>query len=132
MVPESEKTHVATSKKKFKVRRKQTKTETKQMIYKFSCFDDYCNFIEYLSKNNLTMTSNIAKEISVYTYKNEYYLILTNIYKENSNIVKFCNSIIEFANFIHHTDLFVSKLYECGNIVIKNNAIETSLKHFKV
>lgn len=130
IIPESDKTCPSTSKKKFKVKRKQTKTEAKEMIYRFNCFDDYCNFIEYLSKNNLTTASNIAKEISVYTYKNQYYLILNNIDQENISTLKFCNSIIEFGSFIHHTDLFVSKLYECGKVVIKNNAIETSLKHF--
>lgn len=132
MVPETEKQNSITPRKKFKVRRKESKTEAKQMIYKFNCFDDYCNFIEYLHKNGLESSTNIAKEVSVYTYKNQYYLILNNINLEYDNTLKFCNSIIEFASFIHNTNLFISKLYECGNIVIKNNAIKNSLKHFKV
>ncbi len=117
-------------KKKFKVRRKQSQDELNQAIYRFHYFDDYCNFIQYLSQNHLTTSVNIAKGILLYEYKNQYYLILNNINFEYPNIKKFYSSIVEFATYINNANLFFSKLRECGNLVIKHNALKTSLRYF--
>ncbi len=128
---ETEKTTTIPQKKKFKVRRKTAGAKSEQAIYKFDSFDDYCYFIHYLSKNNLTNAHLIAKKIVAYSYKNEYYLIFNNINAKYENLVKFYSSITEFGTYINNSSLFMSKLQECGKIAIKNNALKTSLKHFE-
>ena len=119
-------------KKKFKVRRKSLTPKSEQAIYKFDTFDDYCYFIEYLAQNNLFKVHTIAKEIVAYMYQNEYYLIFHDINAENKNLLKFYSSITEFGTYINNSTLLISKLEECGKIIIKNNALKTSLKHFNI
>ena len=130
-ISEAEKTAVAPQRKKFKVRRKTAEPKSEYAIYKFDSFDDYYYFVQYLSKNNLTNAHLIAKKNTVYTYKNEYYLIFNNINANYKNLVKFYSSITEFGTYINNSSLFISKLQECGKIAIKNNALKTSLKHFE-
>lgn len=120
----------STPKKKFKVRRKSLAPKSQQAVYKFDTFDDYCYFLEYLSKNGLSKIHTIAKEIVAYIYQNEYYLIFNDINTENKNILKFYSSITEFGTYINNSTLLISKLEECGKLVIKNNALKSSLKHF--
>ena len=122
----------STPKKKFKVRRKSLTPKSEQAIYKFDTFDDYCYFIEYLAQNNLFKVHTIAKEIVAYMYQNEYYLIFHDINAENKNLLKFYSSITEFGTYINNSTLLISKLEECGKIIIKNNALKTSLKHFNI
>ena len=130
---ESEKTLAPTStqKKKFKVRRKIASPKSNQAIYKFDSFDDYCSFIQYLAQDNLCDSYLVAKKITIYTYKNSYYLILNNINENYHGRLNFYSSITEFGTYLNNSTLFISKLQECGKIVIKNNAIKTSLKHFE-
>lgn len=122
---------ICTPKKKFKVRRKTAITQSEQAIYKFDSFDDYCYFIHYLSQGTLCNSHLIAKNIVVYEYQNEYYLIFNDININFKNISGFYSAITEFGTYINNSSLFISKLKECGNIVIKNNALKTSIKHFR-
>lgn len=117
-------------KKKFKVRRKSSPLKSNEAIYKFDSFDDYCVFIQYLSKNELANSHLIAKKVMVYMYKNEYYLVLDDVNANYKGILKFYSSITEFGTYISHSALFFSKLQECGTVVIKHNALKTSLKHY--
>lgn len=119
------------SKKKFKVRRKSISPKSNQAVYKFDSFDDYCYFVQFLSQSGLDNSYLIAKKCVVYMYENAYYLILNNINEKYSNILKFYSSITEFGTYINNSTLFISKLYECGRIVIKNNALKISLSHFQ-
>lgn len=118
-------------KKRFTVRRKTVSPKSNQVVYKFDSFDDYCSFIQYLSQNNLCNAYVVAKKITLYTYENSYYLILINVNENYQNKLNFYSSIIEFGKYISNSTLFVSKLQECGKIVVKHNAIKTSLKHFE-
>lgn len=131
LLPEGEKTRTI-PKKKVKVARKKTESKTNKAIYKFNSFDDYCIFIQFLAKNNFVNSFNIANEIYVYMYQNQYYLILNDINLDFKYISKFYSCITEFATYIGNSELFISKLYECGQLVIENNAIRTSLNHFKI
>lgn len=119
-----------TQKKKFKVHRKTAPITSNVSVYKFDTFDDYCAFIEYLSKNNLENAYLISKKVTIFTYQNSYYLILENINEQYKNSLIFSSAITEFAAYINNSALFVSKLQECGELAIKHNAIRTSLKHF--
>lgn len=117
-------------KKKFKVHRKTAPITSNASIYKFDNFDDYCAFIEYLSKNNLENAYLISKKVTLYTYKDSYYLILENISEQYKNTRGFSSAITEFATYLNNSALFISKLYEFGKLVMKHNAIKISLKHF--
>lgn len=119
------------SKKKFKVRRKNLTPKSNQAIYKFESFDDYYYFVQFLSQNGLNNSYLISKKCVVYMYENAYYLIFSNINEKYSSLLKFYSSITEFATYINNSTLFISKLYECGRIVIKNNALKISLNHFQ-
>lgn len=127
----TEKTVATPQTKKFKVRRKNVQSKSEQIVYKFDSFDDYCYFVQYLFKNNLSDSHLIAKKITAYTYKNEYYLIFNNINANYEHFVKFYSSITEFGTYVNNSLLFISKLQECGKIAIKNNALKTSLKYFE-
>lgn len=116
--------------KKFKVRRKTISPTSNISVYKFDTFDDYCSFIQYLAQDNLENAYLVSKKITLYLYKNSYYLILGNINEEYKSKLGFFSSIPEFASYISSSSLFISKIQECGKIVIKHNAIKTSLKHF--
>ncbi len=123
---------VTSPKKKFKVRRKSVIPKSEKAIYKFDTFDDYYLFVQYLSKNRLSKAYQVAKEIIVYLYQNEYYLVLQDINTEDKNLLRLYSCIPEFGTYINKSVLFMSKLKECGKIVIKNNALKISLKHFEI
>ena len=72
----------------------------------------------------------IADSIVLYTYKNKYYLMLTNICVEVASQLKFYTNITEFAKHVTNSVIFASKLDECGEILIKNNALEIGLTYF--
>lgn len=119
-------------KKKFKVHRKSSTPKSNQAVYKFDLFDDYCNFVQFLSQNGLSNSHLIAKKIITYAYKDEYYLFFDDINVNYKHLLKFYSSITEFGTYISNSSLFVSKLHECGKVVIKNNALRSSLKHYLV
>ena len=95
VVPDSKNLH-----KKVSVKRKNTKIDSKYAIYKFASFDDYCNFVKYLKNHNLSLSYKVAKNILLYLYKEDYYIVFDNINLKYSNIAKFNSAIIEFAKFI--------------------------------
>jgi len=119
------------SKKKFTIKRKSLSTSSTLAIYSFNSFEDFCSFLQFLKENKIYSSSKkIAKSISLYFYKGKYYLLLNQI---NSEIVldkKFYTSITEFAKYVTNSDIFASKLKECGNLIMKDTALEIGLKHF--
>ena len=117
-----------TPKKKINVRRK-TDYNLAQLVYSFISFDDFCSFINYFSSMNLPIT-NIAKNISLYEYKDTYYLVFNNINTHYQHLKKLCSSITEFATYKTNADLFITKLAENGKIIMKHNALKTAIQHF--
>lgn len=120
---------VALGRKKVSVRRKKSNYEATQLVYSFLTFDDFCNFIEFFSSNHLPVT-NIAKSIVLYQYKNTYYLVFKQINLNYQYLKKLCSSITEFATYKTNPDLFIVKLVERGEVVMKNNAIKTGIQYF--
>ena len=120
-----------TLRKKLKVKRKINNVESsKDLIYKFNTFDDYCNFTEYLINNNLTDASKLAKSIQLYAYNNLYYLVFHNMNNNYNKLSTFYTSITEFGSYVLHPDLFIHKLYETGTLCVKNNALKKSFEYF--
>lgn len=128
--PDKEKEKSTYKKRKINIKRKSSVPNSQKAIYAFNSFDEFCEFCSFLNNNILKNMNSFAEKIDLYLYNNKYYLVLTNI-NVNINLLKtFCSSITEFAHFINNSELFESKLLEYGNLIIKNNAIDTCIQHF--
>ena len=120
---------VPLGRKKVSVRRKKSNYEATQLVYSFLTFDDFCNFTKFFSSNHLPV-KNIAKSIVLYQYKNTYYLVFKQINLNYQHLKKLCSSITEFATYKTNPDLFIVKLVERGEVIIKNNALKTGIQYF--
>lgn len=130
-MPPEEKSKV--SKRKFTVRRKSITPSSTQAVYCFNLFEDFCSFLTFLSDSRLLdYVKKIAKSITLYEYKEKYYLLMSNINVELVDKVKFYTCITEFAKCVTNSKVFASKLKECGTLIMKNNALEIGFKHFVV
>lgn len=127
---ESERTNTTYRKKKVNIKRKVNEIDNKKAIYCFNTFDEYCSFCNFLNNNILKHMNDFADSMSLFEYNSKYYLVISNIHI-NTNLLKtFCSSITEFASFIEEANLFENKLLEYGNLIMKDNAIDTCIKHF--
>ena len=118
------------SSKKVRYKRKSLSTSYKNAIYKSSNFDEFCNFCTYCNSCKLSDLKGFAKNISLYEYKDFYYLIFTNINIEYKYTNFFYTSISEFSNLISNSMILKSKLIEHGNAIFKTNAIGNGIKYF--
>ena len=87
-----------------------------------------CNFSNFISK--IDNFSNLAKSMVLYLYNDIYYLCISNINIENSNIKQLYTLITEFGTYVDNSEVFSRKLNECGKIIMKNNAVKTCIKYF--
>jgi adapter protein MecA 1/2 len=115
---------------KVKFRRKKITTSLQQSVYRFSSFDDFCNFSLAVKSFDIKNINNSCKSIVLYTYKNHYYLVFSNINAEYKYYKKLFSLITEFSTYVNNSELYACKLRECGQVYIKNNAIKTCLKYF--
>jgi adapter protein MecA 1/2 len=129
-LPPEEKSKI--SKRKFTVKRKNIVPSSTQAVYCFSSFDDFNDFLVFLSKNTLFNYKKLAKSITLYEYKEKYYLLMNNINTEFIDKIKFYTCITEFAKCVTNSKVFASKLKECGTLIMKNNALEIGFKHFVI
>lgn len=127
-LPPEEKSKI--SKRKFTVKRKNIVPSSTQAVYCFNYFDDFNDFLVFLSKNTLFNYKKLAKSITLYEYKEKYYLLMNNINTEFIDKIKFYTCITEFAKCVTNSKVFASKLKECGTLIMKNNALEIGFKHF--
>ena len=129
-LPPEEKSKI--SKRKFTVKRKNIVPSSTQAVYWFNSFDDFNDFLVFLSKNTLFNYKKLAKSITLYEYKEKYYLLMNNINTEFIDKIKFYTCITEFAKCVTNSKVFASKLKECGTLIMKNNALEIGFKHFVI
>ena len=115
---------------KLKFKRKKTENSILQSVYKFACFDDFLSFTASLKNSNIKNIEIFSKSVILYTYKNNYYLVLNNINEQYKYNKKIFTLLTEFSSYINNSELFASKLAECGKIYFKNNAIKTCQKYF--
>ena len=125
-LPPEEKSKI--SKRKFTVKRKNIVPSSTQAVYCFNSFDDFNDFLVFLSKNTLFNYKKLAKSITLY----EYNLLMNNINTEFIDKIKFYTCITEFAKCVTNSKVFASKLKECGTLIMKNNALEIGFKHFVI
>lgn len=118
------------SSKKVRYKRKSLGASYKNAIYKFNDFDEFCNFCTYCNSCKLSSLSGFAKNISLYEYKDFYYLVFTNINIEYKYTNLFYTSISEFSNLVSNSVILKSKLIEHGNAIFKTNAVGNGIKYF--
>lgn len=119
------------AKRKFKVKRKNVDSGSTQTVYSFNCFEDFCSFVQFLKDSSLMENiKNVAESIVLYTYKEKYYLLMSNVCVDVANQLKFYSSITEFAKHVTNSKVFASKLQECGKVLIAHNALEIGLTYF--
>lgn len=114
--------------KNLKIKRKNLDLTSKQLIYRFDSFEDFCSFSGFISK--IDNIHSISKSVILYLYQNSYYLCISNINTEHSSIKQLYTLITEFGTYVDNSEMFARKLTECGKIVMKNNAIRTCNKFF--
>lgn len=124
-------TYKLPEKKKIHIKRKNLNNfNNTNAIYCFNNFDDFCAFSNFINTNCISC-ANIAKNLSLYEYKDNYYLCISKINLNYPNLKKLFSSITEFASYVSNSDLFKLKLVENGKLIMKNNALKTAIQYFK-
>ncbi len=116
------------NKRTVKVKRKTNKIITDSIVYEFNSFDDILDFILLLKNSNIRGIANFTKDFSLYSYKNNYYLVMDNINKNFSGIKTFLCALTEFGKSINNSNLFKSRLNEYGTLIVKNNFYKLLVK----
>ena len=122
-------THKKTSKKDIKIKRKNVSPSKQLSIYKFTSFDDFCEFCTYIS-GILPLTYKKLKNSSLYLYNDKYYLILNNTRISIADFKLFSTTITEFGSFVNDAALLERKIKEYGKQIINEHAISTGYKYF--
>lgn len=123
-LPESEKIPV---RKKVKIKRKKANMESAQALYAFGSLEDFYSFLDFLKNHHFSL-NQVAKKMALYIYKNTYYFVLQDMVMQEVALKKLFSMITEFGSYIHHSELFIRKLVECGEIVVKNSTIHNFMK----
>lgn len=121
---------VSTEKKKLKVSRKVPNLTSASLIYKFNSFEDFCDFVKFLSSSELPDTDKISKSSMLYCYNTYYYLIFNNINVKYPQLKSMYSAITEFATYVDYSDALAAKLHECATLVIKDHVIKVCKKYF--
>ena len=116
--------------KKVSVRRKSINLSTKQAIYSFNTFEEFCDFCVYISNTKWFSSSELSKNISLYLFNDTYYLVIKNINTSYKYIKLFYSIISEFGKLHVSSKNFENKLLEYGNLIMKKDAIATGIKYF--
>lgn len=118
-------------KRTIKAKRKSNKLTTDTIIYEFNNFDDIFDFVLLLKNLNITGLNAFTKDFALYTYKNNYYLVMDNIDKNFDAIKTFLCALTEFGKSINNSNLFKSRLNEYGTLLVKNNFYKALSKNLK-
>ena len=117
-------------KKRFKVSRKVPNLTSAWLIYKFNSFEDFCDFIKYLSSSELSDVNKGSKSPMFCRYKTYYHLIFNNINVKSPHLKAMYSAITEFGTYVDFSDALAAKLHESATLVIKDHVIEVCSKYF--
>lgn len=121
----------AYKKRTIKAKRKSNKLTTDTIIYEFNNFDDIFDFVLLLKNLNISGLTTFTKDFALYTYKDNYYLVMDNIDKNFEDIKTFLCALTEFGKSINNSNLFKSILNEYGTLLVKNNFYKALSKNLK-
>lgn len=117
-------------KKKPIVKKKKLNFSKDTVIYTFENFDEFCLFCNCI-KNLTDFNCKIfSKNISLYLYKNTYYLLIKSINTSYENKKIFYSLISEFGKTLSSSTTFENRLIEYGKVIIKKDAITKGIKYF--
>ena len=116
-------------KRNLHIKKEKSSLTTTQAVCCFSSFDNYFSFISFFKHNNFKPT-NIADYIFLFEYKHKYYLIFNNINLSYPNLKKLLYGITEFGYFLENPNFIIGKIFENGTLIMKHNAIKTSIIKF--
>lgn len=117
--------NITKSPKTLNIKRKNLTKFNKNIIYSFDNFNTYYDFSKMISHYKNLNLKDFSNNITLYKYKNIYYLIIKNITYNLTKFNIFTSNISEFAKSKKYTPLFESKLLEHGEILIRKNALNT-------
>lgn len=117
-------------KRKFKVSRKVPSLNSASLIYKFNSFEDFCDFVKFLSTSGLTDIDKISKSSMLYCYNTYYYLIFNNINVKYPCLKSVYSAITEFATYVDYSDALAAKLHESASLIIKDHVIKVCTRYF--
>ncbi len=120
-----------TKKKKLVVKRKSfTPTTSSFSIGQFENLDSFCAFCNCLKCIHNLDTSKLAKNISLYLWKDSYYLVLKNVNHKYPLLNLFYSTLSEFGKLTSPSHYFEYKLLEHGKVLLKKNAIAMGITYF--
>lgn len=118
-------------KRKVSIKRKKANLNSTHAVYTFNSFEDFIDFYNFIQNNNFSSLNQLAKDISLFIYKENYFLCLSSINSNYKSFSKFFSSITEFATYLNSSEIFISKLHESGTILLKNNAFNQYKRKIK-
>lgn len=126
----NESSDIPNKKKSLKIKRKYTSAIKNKLIYSFNSFEDFCLFCNSLDETIIKNINKISKNISLYLFKNTYFLLITDINANYKYTKAFTSELSEFSSYIHNSNVFEYRLREYGKVIIENHAIKTCVKYF--
>lgn len=117
-------------KKKLIAKRKSFNTVSNYAICQFQNFDTFCEFCNSIKSLHKIDVTKLAKNIALYEWKHNYYLILKNVNAQYENSRLFYSSLSEFGKLLSFSEHFETKLLEHGKVIIKKNAIDIGINFF--
>lgn len=115
--------------KKLTVKRKSFNQMSQHAVCHFDNFDLFCEFCKAIHSLHSISTNKLAKNIALYLWKDNYYLILRNVNTKYENISLFYSTLSEFGELLSFSNSFESKLLEHGEVIIKKNAIDVGIRY---
>ena len=111
-------------------KRKSINLKNTTAFFSFDSFDNFCNFSNCISNIHEIDLKSLSKNFSLYLYNNTYYLVLTKVNINYPFLNRFYSTVAEFGKVVNYSKQFENKLLEHGTVIMKRNAIDTSLKYF--
>lgn len=123
---------VHSKQKRVHTSRKLNKVISTFSIYKFTGFEDFCAFCTFLNTYAPELILEFESKNSLYSYKDNYFLIINELSLSSNLLLKLSSNILEFAVFIDSPKMFFNNLKEFGNTIIEDNAINMCVSNFKL
>ena len=119
-----------TSKKIIGLAKKNKTFNASSLIYEFNCFEDFCDFCNYIHNAKNMNINGLYKHSILYLYNSTYYLSIDDLNFSDQQSIAFHSSLLEFSSLAKYTKNFKFKLKEHGKVIMKNNAIRTGIRYF--
>lgn len=117
-------------KKKLVAKKKTFSIKNQHIVCHFESFNSFCEFCNNIKLLHKVTLHKLAKNIALYLWKDNYYLVLRNINVNYGNKDVFYSVLSEFGKIIPCSSNFENKLLEHGKVIIRKNAINVGINYF--